>query len=88
MEENNDPLELENKLYTIKEFGSIIRNKFGGDNYISDVILGELFLAKYPFYSCKIKKSENYIPKKTVGVVKVFEYYYQLIYFFFFLFPK
>tara|TARA_B000000475_G_C15644672_1_gene303120 strand:- start:96 stop:305 length:210 start_codon:yes stop_codon:yes gene_type:complete len=67
MERINDPLELEDKLYTIKEFGSIIRNKFGGDNYISDVILGELFLAKYPFYSCKIKKSENYIPKKKCG---------------------
>ena len=67
MEENNDPLELENKLYTIEEFGSIIRNKFGGDNYISEVILGELFLAKYPFYSCKIKKYENYIPKKNCG---------------------
>ena len=67
MKENNDPLGLENKLYTIEEFGSIVRNKFGADNYISDVILGELFLAKYPFYSCKIKKSENYIPKKNCG---------------------
>tara|TARA_B100000035_G_scaffold312891_1_gene325330 strand:+ start:818 stop:1027 length:210 start_codon:yes stop_codon:yes gene_type:complete len=67
MERINDPLELEDKLYTIEEFGSIIRNKFGGDNYISDVILGELFLSKYPFYSCKIKKSENYIPKKNCG---------------------
>ena len=67
MEENNNPLGLENKLYTIEEFGSIIRHKFGADNYISDVILGELFLAKYPFYSCKIKKSENYIPEKNCG---------------------
>ena len=67
MQEKKDPLELKNKLYTIEEFGSIVRNKFGGDNYISDIILGELFLAKYPFYSCKIKKSENYIPKKECG---------------------
>ena len=67
MEEKNDPLDLENRLYTIEEFGSIIRNKFGGDNYISDVILGELFLAKYPFYSCKIKKPENYNPKRNCG---------------------
>tara|TARA_B100002052_G_C15876409_1_gene597232 strand:+ start:1913 stop:2122 length:210 start_codon:yes stop_codon:yes gene_type:complete len=67
VEKNYNPLELENKLYTIEEFGSVIRDKFGGDNYISNVILGELFLAKYPFYSCKIKKSENYTPKKNCG---------------------
>ena len=67
MKEKNVPLELENKLYTIEEFGSIVRNKFGGDNYISDIILGEIFLSKYPFYSCKIKKSESYIPKKDCG---------------------
>ena len=67
MERIDNPLELEDKLYTIEEFGSIIRNKFGGDNYISDVILGELFLFKYPSYSCKIKKSENFIPKKNCG---------------------
>ena len=67
MEHVDDSLELEDKLYTIEEFGSIIRNKFGGDNYISDVILGELFLFKYPSYSCKIKKSENFIPKKNCG---------------------
>tara|TARA_B100001564_G_C20609251_1_gene656746 strand:+ start:106 stop:321 length:216 start_codon:yes stop_codon:yes gene_type:complete len=70
MEGINDPLELEDKLYTIEAFGSIIRKKFGGDNYISDVILGELFLSKYPSYSCKIKKSENYISKKTVAAVR------------------
>ena len=67
MERIDNPLELEDKLYTIEEFGSLIRNKFGGDNYISDVILGELFLFKYPSYSCKIKKSENFIPKKNCG---------------------
>ena len=67
MKRIDNPLELEDKLYTIEEFGSIVRNKFGGDNYISDVILGELFLSKYPFYSCKIKKSGNYIPKKNCG---------------------
>ena len=67
MKRIDNPLELEDKLYTIEEFGSIVRNKFGGDNYISDVILGELFLSKYPFYSCKIKKPENYISKKNCG---------------------
>ena len=67
MVENNDTLGLENKLYTIEELDSIIKDKFAGDNAITNVVLGELFLAKYPFYSCKIKKSENYIPKKNCG---------------------
>ena len=40
MQENdNNPLGLENKLYTVEEFGSALRNKFGGDNYISNVML-------------------------------------------------
>ena len=68
MEENEKSmLELENKLYSIEEFGSVVRKKFGGDNYISDVILGELFLAKYPSYSCKIKKPKNHINSKECG---------------------
>jgi len=68
MKENNEPpLELENKLYTTEEFGSILRNKFGADNYISNVMLAEIFLAKYPAYSCKIKKSKNHISQKTCG---------------------
>tara|TARA_B100000963_G_scaffold360628_1_gene392260 strand:+ start:2222 stop:2434 length:213 start_codon:yes stop_codon:yes gene_type:complete len=66
-QKNNDPLALENKLYTIEEFGAKVRSKFGGDNYISNVILGELFLAKYPHYSCKIKKPKNYIHKNNCG---------------------
>ena len=63
----NNPLELENKLYSIEEFGSALRNKSGGDNYISNVMLAELFLAKYPVYSCKIKKSKNHISQKSCG---------------------
>ena len=36
MKENeNNPLGLEDKVYTIEEFGADLRNKFGGDNYIS-----------------------------------------------------
>ena len=66
-EVSNNPLGLENKLYTLEEFGSAIRSKFGGDNFISNIILAELFLAKYPMYSCKIKKSENHIPQKNCG---------------------
>ena len=66
-ESDKNLLGLENKLYTIEEFGSVVRNKFGGDNYISNIMLAELFLAKYPVYSCKIKKSKNYISQKSCG---------------------
>ena len=64
---DNDPLGFGNRLYTIEEFGSVLRRKFGGDNYISDVMLAEIFLAKYPTYFCKIKKSKNYISQKSCG---------------------
>ena len=66
-ESNNNPLGLENKLYTVEEFGSAVRNKFGGDSYISNVMLAELFLSKYPTYYCKIKKSKNHISQKSCG---------------------
>ena len=68
MKENNDnPLNIENKLYTIEEFGYTLRNKFGADNNITNVMLAEIFLAKYPIYSCKIKKSQNHTYKKSCG---------------------
>ena len=68
MKQNNtNPLDLENKLYSVEEFGLAIRNKYGGDDYISDVILGEMFLAKYPMYSCNIKKPKNHISNKSCG---------------------
>jgi len=63
----NNPLGIENKLYTIEEFGSVLRNKFGADSFISDVMLAELFLTKYPIYSCNIKKSNNHISQKSCG---------------------
>ena len=66
-ESDKNPLELENKLYTVEEFGSVLRNKFGGDNYISNVMLAELFLAKFPIYSCKIKKPKNHVSQKSCG---------------------
>ena len=62
-----NPLDLENKLYDIEEFGAALRSKFGADNSISNVILAEIFLSKYPIYSCKIKKPKNYINKKGCG---------------------
>jgi hypothetical protein len=68
MKENNDnPLGLVDKLYTIEEFGATLRNKFGADNYISNVMLAEIFLAKYPVYLCKIKKLKNHISQKSCG---------------------
>jgi len=66
MKENKEnPLNLENKLYTLEEFGSTLRNKFGADNYISNVMLAEIFLNKHPVYSCKIKKSKNHVSQKS-----------------------
>ena len=67
IEVNNNPLGLPKKQYTVEEFGAAVRNKFGADNFISNTILGELFLAKYPMYNCKIKKPKNYISQKSCG---------------------
>ena len=68
MTENNDnPLGIEKTLYTIEEFGATLRNKFGGDNYISNTMLAGIFLAKYPVYSCNIKKFENHVSEKSCG---------------------
>ena len=66
-EHDKNPLDLEIKLYTIEEFGSTLRDKFGADNYISNIMLAEIFLAKYPIYSCKIKKSKNHTSQKSCG---------------------
>ena len=48
IENNDNPLGIEKKLYTIEEFGATLRSKFGADNYISNTMLAEIFLAKYP----------------------------------------
>ena len=64
---NSNSLKLENKLYDIEEFGAILRNKLGADNNISNIMLAEIFLAKYPMYSCKIKKPKNYTNQKGCG---------------------
>ena len=60
MNENiNNPLGLKEKLYTVEEFAFEIRNKFDTNDNVSDIFLAEIFLAKYPMYSCKIKKQKN-----------------------------
>ncbi len=65
--EQKNALKIENKLYNIEDFGATLRNKFGADNNISNIMLAEIFLAKYPMYSCKIKKSSDYVNKKNCG---------------------
>ena len=60
----NNPLELEDKSYAIKEFTSTLKTKSGADNNISDVFLVEIFLAKYSVYSCKIKNYQNQFVQK------------------------
>ena len=66
-ENQKNPLGLEVKQFTIQEFGAAIRKKFGADKTVSDFILGQIFIAKYPVYSCKIKKSKNHISQKSCG---------------------
>ena len=64
---DNNSLKIENKTHTIKEFDSIFRDKFGGDNYILNVMLAETFLTKHPNYSCRISKQNNHISQKSCG---------------------
>ena len=64
---NNNPLGLQNKVYDVEEFGATLRNKFGADNNISNIMLAEIFLSKYPMYSCKIKKPSNHVIQKSCG---------------------
>ncbi len=52
----NNPLGLEDKLYTIEEFALAIRAKFGTNDNLPDSVIVDIFLNKYPMYSCKIKK--------------------------------
>ncbi len=66
-EKDNNPLGLENKSYNVEEFGSELRKKFGGNDYISNIMLAEVFLAKYPVYSCRIKKPKTHVSSKNCG---------------------
>tara|TARA_B100001093_G_scaffold1194_1_gene1199 strand:+ start:4988 stop:5191 length:204 start_codon:yes stop_codon:yes gene_type:complete len=52
-------LEIKDQLYTLEEFGILVRNTFGGDNNISNIMLAEIFLSKYPQYLCSIKKTDS-----------------------------
>ena len=55
----NNPLGLEDRKYTEKEFALAIRTKFGTSDFLPDQVLVNIFLDKYPMYSCKVKKTEN-----------------------------
>ena len=66
-EKNDNPLGLKEKMYTLEEFGSAVRYKIGAENDISDFMLAKIYLTKYPTYSCKIKKSDNYVAQKSCG---------------------
>ena len=56
---SNNPLNLEDKMYTVKEFASALRNKYGANDTLSDAVLVNIFIEKYPMYACKIKDSNN-----------------------------
>ena len=55
----NQLLEIGNKLYSLEEFGLLIRNNFGGDNNVSNIMLAEIFFSKYPQYLYNIKKADS-----------------------------
>ena len=59
MAQENNPLGLDDKKYTEKEFALAIRNKFETNDFLPDQVLVNIFLDKYPMYSCKVKRSEN-----------------------------
>lgn len=58
-ETNNNPLRIEDKKYTIKEFASVIRDKFGVNDSLPDLMLVNVFIDKYPIYSRNIKETDN-----------------------------
>ena len=55
----NQLLEIGNKLNSLEEFGLLVRNNFGVDNNVSNIMLAEIFLSKYPQYLCNIKKADS-----------------------------
>ena len=55
-EVSNNPLGLEIKLYSLEEFGSAIRSKFGGDNYISNVMLAGTTAFQFVFVLIKAQR--------------------------------
>ena len=54
-----NPLVLEDKSYTEKKFAQALRTKFETNDLLPDQVLVNIFLDKYPMYSCKVKRTEN-----------------------------
>ncbi|MAQ69695.1 MAG: hypothetical protein CMD23_01195 [Flavobacteriales bacterium] len=63
----NNPLEIEDKLYTVEEFAFVLRTKFGSNDSLPDSVLVDIFIKKYPMYSCKIKKHQNQATQNSCG---------------------
>ena len=59
MAQEKNPLGLEDKIYSEKEFALAIRTKFETNDFLPDQVLVNIFLDKYPMYSCKVKRTEN-----------------------------
>ena len=59
MSQENNPLGIEDKTYTEKEFALAIRTKFETNDFLPDQVLVNIFLDKYPIYACKVKRTEN-----------------------------
>ena len=63
--DTNNPLGIDNKQYTVEEFATAIRSKFGANDSLPSSVLVDIFIKKYPMYSCKIKRSQNEGPKTS-----------------------
>ena len=57
--DDNNPLGLEDKLYTTEEFALVLRTKFKANDSLPDFALVSIFINKYPMYACKIKNRQN-----------------------------
>ena len=56
---NNNPLGLEEeKKYTVEDFASTIKAKFGVNDNLPDIMLVNVFIDKNPMYAC-IKETKN-----------------------------
>tara|TARA_B100000902_G_C26819415_1_gene673173 strand:- start:337 stop:549 length:213 start_codon:yes stop_codon:yes gene_type:complete len=65
--QSNNPLGLEDKLYTIEEFALAVRTKFGANDSLPDSVLVDIFINKYPMYSCKVKKNQGQVNQSSCG---------------------
>ena len=63
----NNPLELADKLHTIEEFALAVRTKFGANDSLPDSVLVDIFIKKYPMYSCKIKRTPDQENQTSCG---------------------